>query len=107
MLYLVEKLRQVAVYDPLVSCYHVVFHLTHGILCSSPGSKTVAVLRKRRVDVRLNRLQYCLLDQPVHHRRYPELTLSAIRLRYLHPEHGLRLVSALEQCPLDLQPAFA
>ena len=55
-----------------------------------------AVLGKRRVDSGLDRLQYRLLDQPVYHRRYPELTLPAIRLRYLQPEYGLRFVPALD-----------
>ena len=55
-----------------------------------------AVLGKRRVDSGLDRLQYRRLDQPVYHRRYPELTLPSIRLRYLQPEYGLRFVPALD-----------
>jgi hypothetical protein len=69
----VEEFLQVHVHHHTIARLHVLLRLQHRAVRASPRPEAVAVLAERRVDQRLQHLQQRLLDQPVHHRRYPQL----------------------------------
>src|SRR5207248_936833 len=46
------------------------------VMRASPRTEAVAVLAEGGVENRVQHLQQCLLDQPIHHRRDGELALA-------------------------------
>ena len=48
----------------------------------------------------------CLLDESIHHRRNAERAYPALRLRYVHPAHRLRVIRTRQQSALDRGPVL-
>ena len=63
--------------------------LTHRIVGPTSRTEAVARFRKRWIDPWLQDLQQGLLDQPIRHRRDPQLPHPATRFRNLHAAHRL------------------
>jgi hypothetical protein len=100
----VEEFLQIHVHDDPVPGLHVLLRFQHRTMRAAPRPEAVAVRAERRVDERLQHLQQRLLDQPVHHGRYPQLAHSATRFRDAHAAHRRRPVAAVEQSLTDVGP---
>ncbi len=79
----VEELLQVHVHHEAAAFLDVALRLAHGVVRAASRPETVAVLRKGRIEPRLQDLQQRLLDEPVEHRRDAELAHPAAALRNL------------------------
>jgi hypothetical protein len=92
----IEELLQVHIDHHSVALLHVALCLKHRLVRSAPRTETVAVGREGRIDQGLQDLQQGLLDQPIHHRRNPQLPHPAARLGDLHAPHRRRPVAAIQ-----------
>src|SRR5438094_937834 len=72
----------------------------------SARSKTVAVVRERRVPLPLQNLHHRLLDQTIQHRRDTKLSHPSVRLGDFHPPHRFRLVGPTQQLLSDRWPVL-
>jgi len=104
MVYAVEELLQIKVYDPVVTLLDVLLRLHHRLMGRSPWSEPVAVLAECGVPPLLQHLQHRLLHESIHHRRDAKLSRASSRLRYLHPLHRLRSISACQKLLLQSRP---
>src|SRR5690606_14996767 len=85
---------------------HVPLRLTDRVVRPASGPKPVAVLAEGRIEDRLHHLQNGLLDEPIEHRRDPQLPDPAATLRYLVPSYRRRLVASREQLRPDPLPVL-
>ena len=92
----VKELGQVHVHHHALARLHVRRRGFDRIVRTAPRSKPVAVVAEAGVDLRLQHLQQCLLDQPIHHRRDAQLALVPIRLGNHHPGYRARPVLACQ-----------
>ena len=89
----VKELSEIDVHCDASAVLHNRLHLPDCLVCIAAWSETETRIRERRVEYRREHLGYCLLDDPVHDRRYPQHAFAATVLGYFYPAHGLRLVS--------------
>src|SRR5207253_6851313 len=76
----VEELFQVHVHDNSPPGFDMRLRGQYRVSRSPSRSEAVAVLAEGGVENRLQHLQQCLLDQPIHHRRDAKLALATVRL---------------------------
>src|SRR5438132_10949395 len=72
----------------------------------SSRSKTVAVVRERRVPPPLQHLHHRLLHQTIEHRRDTKLSHPSVRLGDFHPPHRFRLVGPTQHLLSDRWPVL-
>src|SRR5687768_15623779 len=102
---LIEKLLQTDIYHHVITLFHISLGLGHRLVRTSPWTKAVTELGKRRVPAPLKPLKHGLLDQPINHTRNAQFAfLLASRLRYFDPFDHLRLVSTVKQLVFDFRP---
>ena len=70
-----------------------------------PGAKAVARIREAGLEDRLQHLMQRLLDQSIHHRRYPQRPHPALASGS-PPSHRLRQVTARQQLRFDCRPVL-
>ena len=107
----VEELLQVKIDDPSLAFRNVAPRRLHGLVRVASGTKAVARHGKLRIEQRLQYLIERLLNQTVQHRRDAQSANPALRLRYLHLAHRLRLIYARQQVlsyprPVPLKPGL-
>ena len=100
----VEELLQVHVHHDPPPRLHVRLRGQHRVVRTPPRPEAVAVLAEGGVENRLQHLQQCLLDQPIHHRRDAKLALATVRLRDRHPSHRAGPVRPRQQLLADRGP---
>lgn len=93
----IEALLQVHIDHRPQAVLHVLPCAKHCIVRTASRPKAVAVLGERRIDQRLQHLQQGLVDQPIRHRRNPQLAHSTSGLRDLHAPHRRGPVAAVQQ----------
>jgi hypothetical protein len=100
----IKEFLQIDVHHPFISRLGILLGLLHSVVGTASGSKPIAVRRELPLKDRREHLCDRLLEQTIHHRRYPQQPHSALRFGYLYPPHGTGLIgSAFERGP-DLQP---
>jgi site-specific DNA recombinase len=100
----VEELLQIHVHHHPMASLHVPLRRQHRLMRISPRPKTVAMCAEARVDEWLQHLQQRLLDQSVHHSRYPQLAHPTTRFRDVHPAHRIGPVAAFEHPSANVRP---
>jgi len=85
----IEESLQIHVNDAAASFLDIPLRFRNYLLGAAARAETVAVLRKRRIESRLQDLKHRLLDEPVEHGRNPESTIAAASFRNLLPLHRL------------------
>ena len=94
----VKELLQVHVHHRPAARLHVLLRCQHRAMRASPRPEAVAMLAERGGNQWLQHLQQGLLDQPVHHGRYPQLARATTGFGYAHTAHWRGPVAAVEQC---------
>jgi site-specific DNA recombinase len=102
----VEKLLQVDIHYYAPSFGYILRRLLYRLMRVSPTSKSVARLRKGRLQYPLQHLEHRLLYQPVYHRGYPQPPLPASWLLYFLAKHRSRLIAPVQQRPNKLLPVL-
>ena len=107
----VEELLQIKIDHKALAGPHILLRGSHRLMCVAAWAKAVARLGKSGLEDRLQNLQQCLLNQPIHQRRYPEQSHPARGLRDLNCAYRLRDVPTYQQSclhcrPMLLQPVF-
>src|ERR1700730_5849779 len=82
---------------PAVACGDVLLRLSYCLMCRSSRSRTVAVVRERRVPPLLQYLHHRLLDESIQHRRDAKLSHPAVRFGDFHPPYRFRFVGPTQQ----------
>src|SRR5712692_3885813 len=100
----IEEFLQVNIHHPVIPLTEILLGFGHGLMGRASRTKPVTVLRKRWVPARLQHPEDRLLDEAVHHCRYPQLSDAAFWLRDFNPPDRLRVVLAGEQLFSDLRP---
>jgi hypothetical protein len=100
----VKEFLQVHIDHHAVPLLHIALRLLHRSVRTAPGPEPVAVRAEARIDARLQYLQQGLLDQPIHHRRNPQLPCPAAQLRNRYPAYRTRPVTAVEQSSPNDRP---
>jgi hypothetical protein len=84
----VEELLQVHIDHDPVALLHMLLCLAHRIMRAAARPKAVTRRSENVGSIRgCKNLQQGLLDQPVRHRRDPQLAQTTTGLRNLHPAH--------------------
>ncbi len=104
MIHFIEKLRQIDVYNPPLPRELELLRFPDRVVRSPSRSEAIAVRRKLRLEYRAQNLMKCLLDEPIHDRRYAELPLPTIGFRNLDTSHNLGPLRTRQQPFLDLEP---
>src|SRR5437667_1873457 len=102
----IEKFLQIEINHPAVTCGNVFLCLGHCLMRGSSRSKTVAVVRERRVPLPLQNLHHRLLDQTIQHRLDTKLSHPSVWLRVFPPPLRFRLVGPTQQLLSDRWPVL-
>src|SRR5574344_1058546 len=92
VVYCVEELLQVKVYNIFVTFTYIFLHFAQSIMRPTMRAKATAPITARSVVDRYKYLAYGVLDYSVHYGWNTELTFLAIVLGYLYPTDWIRTI---------------
>ena len=101
MIHRVEVLLNVQINDPFATGVQIFQRLFHCCMTASVRPESVAMVAEIAFIAHAQYLRRCLLDHPVHYRRYPQRPLLSICLRDVYSPYRLRFISLRPDLLLD------
>src|ERR1039458_3607836 len=100
----VEELCDIYIHHPVLPFLRILLCGSHGVLCASPRSESVARLAELRIEDRRQRLQHHLLNAPILYRRDSQHPCATARFGYFYLPHRAWNIGSRQQLRPNLFP---
>ena len=102
----IKEFLQIEVDHPAAAFLDIALRSLHRLPCIAARSEPVAMCGEFGIELWLQNLQQCLLDQSIQYRRDAQCAYPAIGLGYVHFANRRRHVFARQKCCLDAWPVL-